>query len=431
MRVLIVGGGGREHALAWKLRQSPDVTELYCAPGNAGIASLADCVDIDPSDIVELADFAENLSMGLTVVGPELPLILGLADEFQRRGLPVFGPNRAAAELEGSKAFAKDFLRRHDIPTARYHVVSSMNEVRSVIEGGEVGMPLVVKADGLAGGKGVSIAASPEEALEQAEKLIDERQLGSAGTRLVLEEFLEGEEVSFFALSDGNHVLPLVTAQDHKRAYDGDEGPNTGGMGCICPATSLKAETLKGIIKDIVNPTISGLANEGRKYQGVLYCGLMLTAEGPKVLEFNVRFGDPEAQAILPRLKGDLLPLMIEVAEGRLGQHRPEWTREPAVSVVMASDGYPGKYPTGVEIHGLEDGKVELDEGVYVFHAGTKREDEKLVTAGGRVLAITALGQNLKAAIERAYQGVERITFEGCHYRRDIGKRALERILGS
>jgi len=431
VRILIVGGGGREHALAWKLAQSPDVTELYCAPGNAGIASLADCIDIDPSDIIELADFAENLSIGLTVVGPELPLILGLADEFGRRGLPVFGPNRAAAELEGSKAFAKDFLKRHNIPTARYHIVSSMEEATSVIDSEEVGMPLVVKADGLAGGKGVSIVRSREEALEQAGKLIDERQLGSAGTRLVLEEFLEGEEVSFFALSDGNHVLPLVTAQDHKRAYDGDEGPNTGGMGCICPATSLKAETLKRIVKEIVNPTISGLADEGRKYQGLLYCGLMLTAEGPKVLEFNVRLGDPEAQAILPRLKDDLLPLLVEVAEGHLGQHRPEWMREPAVSVVLTSGGYPGKYETGVEIQGLEPGQVELNEGTYVFHAGTKMDGDKLVTAGGRVLAVTALGQNLKAAIEHAYHGVEKVQFEGRRFRKDIGRKALERLVGS
>jgi len=430
MRVLIVGGGGREHALAWKLKQSPEVTELFCAPGNAGIKNLADCINIDPSDIVELADFAENLSIGLTVVGPELPLILGLADEFQRRGLPVFGPNRAAAELEGSKAFAKDFLKRGNIPTARYHIVSTLDQAASVIESGELGLPLVVKADGLAGGKGVSIAQSSEEAQKQVATLMDDRQLGSAGTRLVLEEFLEGEEVSFFALSDGHNVLPLVAAQDHKRAYDGDEGPNTGGMGCICPATNLNAETLKHIVKDIVNPTIKGLANEGRKYQGVLYCGIMLTADGPKVLEFNVRFGDPEVQAILPRLKDDLLPLLLEVAEGRLGQHRPEWTREPAVSVVLASGGYPGKYETGKAIHGLEEGKVELDEGICVFHAGTKEVDGKLVTGGGRVLTVTALGQNLKIAIARSYEGVARIQFEGQHFRKDIGQKALAHITG-
>lgn len=427
---MVVGGGGREHSLVWKLRQSPQVDEIYCAPGNAGIRALADCVPIDPSDIVELADFAEKLSIGLTVVGPELPLILGLSDEFQRRGLGVFGPNRAAAELEGSKAFAKDFLKRHQIPTARYHVVSSMEEARSVIGGNEVGLPLVMKADGLAGGKGVSIVEAHAEALEIAKKLIEGRQLGSAGTRLVLEEFLEGEEVSFFALSDGHNVLSLVAAQDHKRAQDGDQGPNTGGMGSICPATILNAETFKTIVKDIVNPTISGLAAEGRKYQGVLYCGLIITTEGPKVLEFNVRFGDPEAQAMLPRLKSDLFPLLMEVSQGHLGQHKLEWTREPAVSVVLASGGYPGKYETGKEITGLEEGKVEIAEGTYVFHSGTELEGGKLVTAGGRVLSVTGLGQNLKTAVERAYAGIERVQFEGRQFRTDIGQRAVARLTG-
>jgi phosphoribosylamine--glycine ligase len=430
LRVLVVGGGGREHALVWKLRSSPEVTEVFAAPGNAGIRKLADCVPIEPSDIVEIADFAEKLNIGLTVVGPELPLILGLADEFERRGLRVFGPTRAASELEGSKAFAKDFLKRHKIPTARYHVVSSIDEAKTVIQSDEVGLPLVVKADGLAGGKGVSIVEKREEALELAKSLIEGRQLGSAGTRLVLEEFLEGEEVSFFALSDGHNVLPLVAAQDHKRAFDGDQGPNTGGMGCICPATNLNAETLKSIVKDIVHPTISGLAAEGRKYQGLLYCGMMITAEGPKVLEFNVRLGDPEAQAILPRLKSDLFPLLREVSEGHLGQHRLEWTREPAVTVVMASSGYPGKYETGKPIEGLDEGKVEVEEGVLLFHSGTAIQDGKIVTAGGRVCAVTGLAHNLKSSIENAYRGVERVRFEGRHFRKDIGSRALARLAG-
>ncbi len=319
MRILVVGGGGREHALIWKLRQSPEVTEIFCAPGNAGIRSLADCIPIEPSDIVELADFAEKLSIGLTVVGPELPLILGLVDEFQRRGLAVFGPTRAASELEGSKAFAKDFLKRHKIPTARYHVVSSTEEAKAVLDSGEVGLPVVVKADGLAGGKGVVIADSKAEAMSVAQGFIENRQLGSAGTRLVIEEFLEGDEVSFFALSDGHNVLPLVAAQDHKRAFDNDEGPNTGGMGSICPATILNADTLKHIVKDVVHPTISGLATEGRKYQGILYAGLMLTADGPKVLEFNVRLGDPEAQALLPRLKSDLVSASARSEPGSPG----------------------------------------------------------------------------------------------------------------
>jgi phosphoribosylamine---glycine ligase len=430
LRVLVVGGGGREHALIWKLRQSPEVTEIFSAPGNAGIRSLADCIPIEPSDIVELADFAEKVSIGLTVVGPELPLILGLVDEFQRRGLAVFGPNRAASELEGSKAFAKDFLKRHKIPTARYHVVSSMEEAKAVIEGGEVGLPVVVKADGLAGGKGVVIAESKAEALEVAQKLIENRQLGSAGTRLVFEEFLPGEEVSFFALSDGHNVLPLVAAQDHKRAFDNEEGPNTGGMGSICPATNLNADTLKHIVKDVVHPTISGLATEGRKYQGILYVGLMLTADGPKVLEFNVRLGDPEAQALLPRLKSDLFPLLREVSLGHLGQHRLEWVREPAVTVVLASSGYPGKYETGKVIKGLEAGQVEMDEGLYVFHAGTKTENGKIVTSGGRVCAVTGISHNLKGSIDRAYEGVERIHFEGRQFRKDIGQKALARLVG-
>ena len=430
MRVLLVGGGGREHALAWKLKQSPDVSELYCAPGNAGIAAIADCVPINPSNIVEMADFAEKLKIGLTVVGPELPLILGLVDEFQRRGLTVFGPNRAAAELEGSKAFAKNFLKRHDIPTARYQVVESMDDAKALLKSDEIGMPLVVKADGLAGGKGVTIVQSKKETLEVAEQLIEQCQLGSAGTKLVLEEFLEGEEVSFFALSDGANVLPLVAAQDHKRAFDGDEGPNTGGMGCICPATNLNAETLEHIVREIVHPTVSGLAAEGRRYQGLLYCGLMLTADGPKVLEFNVRFGDPEAQAILPRLKSDLLPLLMEVANGRLGQHQPEWTREPAVTVVMAAGGYPGKYESGKLIEGIDATQVEQSEGTYVFHSGTASAEDGLVTSGGRVLAVTAVGQNLKRAIDRAYEEVGRIRFEGNHFRTDIGGKALAQLTG-
>lgn len=426
----MVGGGGREHALVWKIRQSPEVKEVYCAPGNAGIASLADCVNIDPSDIVELADFAEKLSIELTVVGPELPLILGGVDEFERRGLPVFGPNRAAAELEGSKIFAKDFLRRYDIPTARYRAVNSREEAEAVVGGGEFGFPLVIKADGLAAGKGVTIVEGPDEAHAFLDGRIGERQPGSAGSKWVIEEFLEGDEVSFFALSDGHNVLPLVAAQDFKRAHDEDKGPNTGGMGAICPATIFHAETLKGIVREIVHPTISGLAADGRKYQGILYCGLMVTAEGPKVLEFNVRLGDPEAQAILPRLKSDLVPLLLEVANGRLGPHRLEWTREPAVTVVLASGGYPGSYKTGVPIEGLDSEKIENDMDTYVFHSGTKKEGGKIVTSGGRVLAVTALGGNLKAAIERAYEGVDRIRFEGRHFRTDIGRRALARLSG-
>lgn len=431
MRVLVVGSGGREHALVWKLKQSPQLKEIYCAPGNPGIAQLADCIDIDPSDIVELTDFAEKLSIGLTVVGPELPLILGLADELQRRGLAVFGPSRAAAELEGSKAFAKGFMKRHGIPTARFHVVNSADEAHAVIKQEELGLPLVVKADGLAGGKGVTIATTTKEALEAADRLLKEKALGTAGSRVVLEEFLEGEEVSFFVLSDGAKVFPLVAAQDAKRALDGDQGPNTGGMGCVCPATMLRAETLKRIMQEIVLPTVSKLAAEGRRYQGLLYCGLIVTKEGPKVLEYNVRFGDPETQAVLPRFKGDLLPLFREVADGKLEQHKPEWSREPAITVILASGGYPGTYQSGKAIEGVDLAKgVEIAEGVRLFHAGTKKSGGSLVTAGGRVLAVTGIGQNLKAAIDLAYQAVDGIRFEGMQYRKDIGQKALARMAG-
>ncbi len=431
MRVLVVGSGGREHALVWKLKQSPLLTEIYCAPGNPGIATLADCVDIDPSDIVELADFAEKLSIGLTVVGPELPLMLGLADEFEKRGLPVFGPSRPAAELEGSKAFAKDFMAKHGIPTAKFKVVNDADEAKSVIKKGEIGLPLVIKADGLAGGKGVSIVATKKEALAEADRLLTDKALGTAGNKVVLEECLEGEEVSFFVLSDGAKVFPFVAAQDQKRAFDNDEGPNTGGMGCVCPATMLRAETLKRIMQEIVLPTISKMAADGRRYQGLLYCGLMVTKDGPKVLEYNVRFGDPETQAVLPRYTGDLLPLLKEVADGRLGQHKPEWSRDPAITVILASGGYPGSYETGKKIEGVDLAKgVEIDEGICLFHAGTKKDGDTLVTGGGRVLAVTGIGQNLKAAIERTYKAVDGIKFEGMHYRKDIGQKALARMSG-
>lgn len=431
MRVLVVGSGGREHALAWKIRQSAEVKEVFCAPGNAGIAGLADCVDIDPSNIVELADFAQKLSIDLTVIGPELPLVLGLADELQKRGFPVLGPSRAAAELEGSKAFSKEFMRRHRIPTGRAVIVSSLEEAEETLKKGELGLPVVVKADGLAAGKGVVVAQSKDEAVAAVHRLMKDKALGSAGVKLVLEEFLVGTELSFFALSDGTRVLPLASAQDYKAAYDGDQGPNTGGMGSLCPATVLKGETLKRILHEIVRPTISGLAEEGRRYQGLLYCGLMLTTDGPKVLEFNARFGDPETQALLPRLKTDLVPLLGEIAAGSLGQHKPEWRVEPAVTVVVASGGYPGSYETGKPVEGVTpDQGVEIAESTYVFHAGTKRQDGKLVTGGGRVFAVTGLGQNLKAAIDRAYEGVARIRFEGMQYRKDIGLKALARLAG-
>lgn len=431
MKVLVIGAGGREHALAWKLSRSPETTDLYCAPGSPGMAALGDCIPIDPSDIVELADFAEKLDIELTVVGPELPLMLGIADEFHKRGLRVFAPTRAAAELEGSKAFAKDFMNRHNIPTAKYEIANSLEEAQEVIKKGNLGWPLVVKADGLAAGKGVTVAAQKQDAVQIVEKLMKERVHGSAGDRIVLEEYLNGDEVSFFALSDGGKVLPLASAHDYKAAYDDDQGPNTGGMGCISPATVMNAETLKRILHEIVRPTISAMAAEGRRYQGILYCGLMLTGDGPKVLEYNVRFGDPETQVILPRLKDDLLPLLRESADGNLGQHKLEWCREPAVTVVLASGGYPGHYEAGKPILGLvEERGVEQDQDIHVFHAGTKKVNGQLVTAGGRVLGVTGLGQNLKQAIERTYQAVNGIRFAEMHYRKDIGRKALARLTG-
>ena len=387
-------------------------------------------MNIDNADINGIADFAEHNSIDLTVVGPELPLILGIADEFMNRGLPLFGPSRAAAELEGSKIFTKHFLQRHKIPTARYRSVNSVQEVTTVLDSGEIGMPLVIKADGLAGGKGVLIVNTVEDALRECTKLIADHRLGEAGSKLVLEEFLKGEEVSIFALSDGANAIPLVAAQDFKRAFDDDRGPNTGGMGCICPATNLNQESFDWIFDNIVQPTIDGLAAEDRNYKGILYCGLMLTNTGPKVLEFNVRLGDPETQAILPRLESDLLPLLMSVVSGELRQQNPIWTEETAVSVVLASNGYPNKYETGHIIKGVESFTFDSEENLLVFHAGTKTNNGKFITAGGRVLAVTALGKDLKTTVEECYTGIKRIQFDGMHFRKDIGRKVLNRITG-
>ncbi len=424
MRILIVGNGGREHALAWKIRQSPLVRELFCAPGNAGIAEVADCVPIEGTHIVELADFAQQIGAALTVVGPELPAVLGIVDEFQRRGLPIFGPTRAAAELEGSKVFAREFMQRHGIPAPRFALARSLGEAEQAISAGGLGWPLVVKMDGLAAGKGVVVAADAGEALAAAGRMLADGR--GPGARLVLEEFLPGEELSFLALSDGSRVVPLVSAQDHKRALDGDQGPNTGGMGTVSPATQLTVDLHKQIMQEIVVPTVAGMAAEGRRYQGVLYAGLMLTPAGPRVLEFNCRFGDPEAQVILARLKSDVVPLLQGVAAGQLPEARPEWAREAAACVVMASRGYPDTPDTGQVVTGLDRLKPLQD--VIAFHAATARRDGKLVTVGGRVLGVTALGANLAAAVRRAYEAVALVSFDGAHYRRDIGQRALARL---
>jgi phosphoribosylamine---glycine ligase len=426
MRILIVGNGGREHALAWKIRQSPLVTDLYCAPGNAGVAEIADCVPIDASSIVEVADFAQTVKADLTVVGPELPMVLGIGDEFLRRGLDIFCPSRGAAEIEGSKAFAREFMTRHKIPSPRYEVCGSLEEALAFVKTAPFGFPFVVKADGLASGKGTSVVGDAKVAKALVEEIMAEKKFGSAGAKVVMEEFLQGEEVSFLVFSDGARVVPMASVQDHKRANDGDEGPNTGGMGTVSPTTNISLEGHKRIMQEIVLPAVAGLAEEGRRFQGVLFAGLMMTEAGPRVLEFNARFGDPETQVIMARMKTDIVPILQQVATGQLGETRLEWAKEPAVCVVVASKGYPDAPETGRVVTGLDALKDWSD--VVVYHAATKREDGQVKTVGGRVLGVTALGANLETAIARAYEAIGKIHFDGMTYRRDIGQRALVRL---
>ena len=422
----MVGNGGREHALVWKIRQSPLVDEVYCAPGNAGIAELADCVPIDTSNIVEVADFAQTIGADLTVVGPELPMVLGIADEFTRRGLRIVCPSRAAAELEGSKAFARDFMQRHKIPSPRFNICATVEEAEAFVKRAPFGFPMVIKADGLASGKGTVIVRDAAEARGVVKEMMTDRRFGTAGSKLVMEEFLHGEEVSFLVFCDGARVVPMVSAQDHKRAQDGDTGPNTGGMGAVSPATNLSLEMHKQIMQEIVLPTIAGMAAEGRKYQGILYVGLMVTDQGPKVLEYNARFGDPETQVIMARMRSDIVPILQQVADGALKETRIEWAKEPAVCVVLASKGYPDTPETGKRIEGLELLKGASD--VVVYHAATERRDGGITSIGGRVLGVAALGANLDSAIHRAYEAVAKLSFEGMHYRKDIGQRALARL---
>jgi len=424
MKVLVVGSGAREHALAWKIRSSPMVKELYCAPGNVGMAKIADRVPIDPSSIVELADFAGKIRIDLTVVGPELPLTLGIADEFRKRELPIFGATRAAAEIESSKAFAKEFMKKHKIPSARFDVSMSAGETRALLKKRKDDFPLVFKADGLAGGKGVLIARDKKEAEQAIEMIQVERRFGAAGDRLVIEEFLEGHEASFFALSDGQRVLPLVTCQDYKRLGDGDAGPNTGGMGGYSPSVHIDADTFRAIRDDILVPTVAGLAGEGRPYSGILYVGLMLTKKGPRVLEYNARFGDPEAELIVVRMKSDLVPVLQATLAGRLEEISIEWIKARSVCAVLAARGYPEQAETGSPISGID--AAEALEGVEVFHAGTAVKEGKFVSAGGRVLTVTALGATFAQARERCYRGVEAIRFDGRHVRTDIASDAAE-----
>lgn len=427
MKVLVVGSGGREHALAWKLRQSPLLSELYCAPGNPGTAAIADNVPIAVDEIHQLADFAKDLSIDLVVVGPELPLSLGLVDELIARGIPAFGPRQAAAELEASKVFSKLFMQRHGIPTARAEVVDSREGALAAVA--SIGMPVVLKADGLAAGKGVILCHDQSGLEEGLSAFFDERRFGTSGDRVVVEELLEGEEISFMVLCDGTRVVPLASARDYKRLGDGDTGPNTGGMGAHSPAGSLDKELATVILDRVINPTVAGMAAENRELRGVLYAGLMLTADGPKVLEFNTRLGDPEAEAILVRLEGDLLPVLASGAAGSFEGSRLHFKKEVAACIVLASEGYPMRPQRGDVISGLDDAAA-LD-GVQVFHAGTAFGDHgEVVANGGRVLAVCATGADLRESLRRAYQASASINWPAKIFRRDIGRAALGRAGG-
>ena len=423
MKVLVLGSGGREHALVWKLRQSPRITQLYCAPGNGGITDDAECLPADMKSLDSMVALATRLQPDLTVVGPELPLTLGVVDEFQRSGWRVFGPTRAAAQLESSKSFAKEFLQRHHIPTAPFAICDSIEQVRSALS--HFHSPVVVKADGLAAGKGVVIAKSKDEAARVAAEMLSGKMLGDAGSRVVLEECLKGDELSFLVFSDGERVAPLVGAQDHKRVGDGDTGPNTGGMGAYSTPDIVDDGMRDWLVNHIARPVVAGMKAEGTEFQGVLYCGLMMTARGPMVLEFNCRFGDPETQPILMRLESDLVDALEASIDGRVSEGDFRWSRDASVCVVMSSGGYPGTFEQGKRIDGLEDaGKVS---GVKVFHAGTSKRDGVYYTAGGRVLGVTARAADLETAVARAYEACGKISFAGAHYRKDIAGRALKK----
>jgi len=421
MNVLVVGGGGREHALVWKILQSPKVEKVFCAPGNGGISQIAECVDIEAINIRGLVAFAKKKKIGLTVVGPELPLTLGIVDRFQAKGLLIFGPDQKAAEIEGSKAFSKSFLSKYHIPTAEYQIFSEYEKAVQYIN--EKEPPFVLKTDGLALGKGVLVCSSRNEAYDGVDRIMRQKIFGDAGNRLVIEEFLDGEEVSILAVTDGEGMVLLPPAQDHKTIFEGDKGPNTGGMGAYSPAPAVQEKMVEMIRDKIFSPTIRGMKEEGRSYKGVLYAGLMMTREGPKVLEFNCRFGDPEIQAILPLIETDFVDLLMASVEGNVNALSLKIKNEAAVCVVMTSGGYPGSYEKGKIIHGLD--KVESD--VLVFHAGTKLKGKEMVTSGGRVLGVTAVETTIEKAVEKVYSAVGKITFDGAYYRRDIGHRALKK----
>lgn len=420
MKVLVVGSGGREHALCWKIAQRPD-TEVYVAPGNIGMVDVATLVNIKVDDIAGLVDFAKVEGIDLTVVGPELPLTLGIVDAFQEAGLACFGPNKAAAKLEGSKAFSKELMKKYGIPTAAFDTFTDVEKAKAFVD--EIGVPCVVKADGLAAGKGVIICMTREEADKAIEDMLTDHAFGDASATIVIEEYMVGPEVSVLAFADGKSVLPMVSAQDHKRIFDGDKGPNTGGMGAYSPAPVYTEALSAEVNKTIIEPTIAAMAAEGTPFTGILYTGLMLTEKGPRVLEYNVRFGDPETQPIMVRMKSDIVELFQACVDGKLDEAALEWQDEAAVCVIMASGGYPASSEKGVPIHGLDD--IAAEEAI-VFHSGTAEKDGEIVTNGGRVLGVTAKDATIKGAIDKAYAAVEKINFDHMQFRRDIGARALQ-----
>ncbi|MBQ3971426.1 MAG: phosphoribosylamine--glycine ligase, partial [Selenomonadaceae bacterium] len=415
MKLLVIGSGGREHTLAWKLAQSPKCEKLYAVPGNPGMEDIAECISgISIEDNDAVVKLAKEKAIDLVVVGPEVPLTNGIVDALNGAGIKAFGPSKLAAELEGSKAFSKGLMKKYGIPTAKYEVFTDAAAAREYVK--KEGAPIVVKADGLAAGKGVIVAMTLEEALHAVDDIMEDKAFGQAGSRVVIEEFMEGEEASLLAFTDGETIVPMISSQDHKRVYDGDKGPNTGGMGTYAPAPVMTPDMVQAATERILKPAISAMKAEGRPYKGCLYAGLMITKEGPKVVEFNARFGDPETQVVLPLLESDLVEIMLACAEGSLGSLDIQWSKGAAVCVVMASGGYPGSYAKGKEITGLDEAKKA---GNLVFHAGTARKDGKIVTNGGRVLGVVAKADNIQDAVKHAYEGVERITFEDAFYRKD------------
>jgi phosphoribosylamine---glycine ligase len=424
MKVLVIGGGGREHALVWKISQSSRVKKIYCAPGNAGIAQLAQCLSISAEDVKGLTAWAEKERVDLTVVGPEAPLTLGIVEACKEKGMRIFGPTQKASEIEGSKAFAKDLMKKYGIPTGDSQTFTDHESAVKYAKGN--GVPLVVKADGLAAGKGVIICRTVDEALSALDLIMVQKAFGPAGRKVVVEEFLEGEEASFLAFTDGETVLPLPTSQDHKAIYDNDQGPNTGGMGAYSPAPVVNEKVHREVMEKVMIPTVRGMAKEGRKYQGVLYAGLMIKEEKIKVLEFNARLGDPEAQPLLMRMKSDLVPVLEATIDGNLAKQEVKWEDRASVCVVMASGGYPGSYEKGKVVSGLQEAAKVRD--TFVFHAGTTLKEGKVVTNGGRVLGVTALGSGIQEAIQRGYEAVAKISWEGAYYRKDIGQKALQRM---